>query len=65
MVGQMAVLPLPPGALERLGARLWDEYRIEIPHIRWQSHEFLRLSIQAYNSEQDVARLLDAVAALI
>lgn len=65
MVGQMAVLPLPPGALERLGARLWDEYRIEIPHIRWQSHEFLRLSIQAYNSEQDVTRLLDAVAALI
>ena len=65
MVGQMASLPLPPGTLDRLGARLWDEYRIEIPHLRWQGHEFLRLSIQAYNSERDVTRLLDAVRASV
>ena len=65
MIGQMASLPIPTGTLDRLSTRLWDEYRIEIPHIRWQGHEFLRVSIQAYNSERDVTRLLDAVRASV
>ncbi len=59
--GQMVVLPLPSGTLDKLGTRLWDDYRIEIPHIRWQGREFLRVSIQAYNSVRDVEKLLAAL----
>lgn len=59
--GQMCVLPLPSGTLDKLGARLWDEHQIEIPQIRWQDREFLRISIQVYNSFQDVERLVDAL----
>ena len=59
--GQMCALPLPPGTLARLGTRLWDDYQIEIPHTRWQGHEFLRLSVQAYTSVADIEKLLDAL----
>ncbi len=56
--GQMCVLPLPVGTLDKLGTRLWDEYHIEIPHIRWNGREFVRISIQAYNSQADVEKLI-------
>ncbi len=63
--GQMCVLPLPHGTLDKLGTRLWDEHRIEIPQIRWQGREFLRISVQAYNSLQDVEKLLTALEAVL
>jgi selenocysteine lyase/cysteine desulfurase len=63
--GQMCVLPLPRGTLDRLGTQLWDEYRIEIPQVRWEGREFLRLSIQAYNSVDDVQHLLAALEELL
>lgn len=59
--GQMCVAPLPVGTLDRLGTRLWDEAQVEIPQIRWQGQEFLRISIQAYNSPGDVERLVEAL----
>ena len=62
---QMGVLPLPTGTLDKLGSRLWDEYRIEMPQIRWNGHEFLRISIQAYNSVQDVEKLLGALRTVL
>ncbi|MFN8471512.1 MAG: hypothetical protein U0822_04775 [Anaerolineae bacterium] len=37
--GQMCVLPLPIGTLDKLGTRLWDEYRIEIPQMHWNGKE--------------------------
>ena len=54
-LGQMAVLPLPKnvdGAT--LKKRLYDEYQIEIPHTRWREQSFLRISIQSYNSEEEI-----------
>jgi len=50
---------------ERLGTRLWDEYRIEVPLVRCKEREFLRVSIQAYNSTDEIERLVDALKTLL
>jgi len=44
--------------------RLYDEFRIEVPIIYWDGKPFIRISIQVYNSREDVDRLLDALSSL-
>jgi isopenicillin-N epimerase len=44
---------------------LYDEFQIEIPLIPWQDKKLIRVSIQGYNSKEDVDRLLDALSALL
>ena len=65
-LGQMDILPLPKGidALD-LKTRLYDEYKIEIPKTAYKDQSFLRLSIQGYNTMQDVSSLLSALEALL
>jgi isopenicillin-N epimerase len=62
---QMAVLPLPPCDAPELKRRLWDEHRIEIPHTRWGDRACLRISVQGYNTREDVERLMSAVRELL
>lgn len=63
---QMALAPLPPGTdLDLLKARLYDEYRIEIPCIRWNDRPFIRVSIQGYNTREDLDALLEALEVLL
>ncbi len=63
---QMAVAPLPVETdLTTLKEDLYDTYRIEIPCIEWNGHKFVRISVQAYNSEQDLHTLVAALANLI
>jgi isopenicillin-N epimerase len=62
---QMATLPLPPCDAAALKDRLYDEYRIEIPATAWGDTPCLRISMQGYNTLDDVTRLLEAVAALL
>lgn len=63
---QMATIPLPQmHDLAELKYRLLEEYKIEIPCIEWNNHHYLRMSIQAYNSDEDVARLLSALLTLL
>ncbi|MBK8989402.1 MAG: aminotransferase class V-fold PLP-dependent enzyme [Chloroflexi bacterium] len=60
---QMAAIPLPPGAdLKALKARLYQEYRIEVPLVEWNGRAFIRVSIQGYNTPADTQALLDALA---
>ncbi len=63
--GQMAALPLPEGvdgaALQK---RLYDEYRIEIPHTKWHDQSFLRISIQSYNSSEDIDYFVESLGKL-
>ncbi len=61
---QMAVLPLPPGYGPQLAQQLWEQYRIEVAIMRWRDRFFLRISIQGYNSPDDIDRLLAALTAL-
>jgi isopenicillin-N epimerase len=61
---QMVTLPLPPCDHEKVKAQLYDEFQIEVPIIHWDEKQFIRVSIQAYNSLQDADRLLDALTRL-
>ncbi len=62
---QMATMALPPCDKEKLKTRLYDEFRIEVPIVEWQDRQFVRLSIQAYNSKEDVDRLVEALEKII
>ncbi len=62
---QMVTLPIPSAypAL-KLKSLLMDDYRIEIPVIEWSGRMFLRLSIQAYNTPEEIDRLITALCEL-
>ena len=62
---QMASLPLPTDDGEGLNARLYDEHRIEIPIVRWKGQWLIRISIQAYNTEDDITALVQALKGLL
>lgn len=64
-LGQMAAIPLPELDCTRLKERLYQEYRVEVPVYRWRGKPFLRLSVQAYNTLQDLDALVDALAGLL
>lgn len=62
---QMSSHPLPECDGDAFQRTLFDEYRIEIPVMRGPSGEsFLRISVQGYNTIEDVDRLLAAVSEL-
>lgn len=48
-----------------LKTRLYDEYRIEIPVIDWEQRQFVRVSMQDYNTQDDIDALLAALDALL
>jgi isopenicillin-N epimerase len=61
---QMAVAPLPaqtdaPALKQRLAAA----HRIEIPCFTWQGRPLLRISVQGYNTTEELAHLTNAVQA--
>lgn len=62
---QMASLPLPPCNAETLKQRLYNEFHIEVPIINWNERQFVRVSIQAYNTQADVDALAEALQTLL
>lgn len=63
---QMIVAALPADTdLAALKARLYDEYRIEIPVLQWNERKLIRLSVQGYNSHKDMDALLFALKKLL
>lgn len=61
---QLAVSPLPVSSvLASLKSRLYDVWNIEIPLTTHGRRQFMRISIQGYNSADDLARLLEALVA--
>ncbi|MBI5943021.1 MAG: aminotransferase class V-fold PLP-dependent enzyme [Chloroflexi bacterium] len=59
---QLTAAPLPADTdLAALKARLYDEYRVEVPLIAWKDKKLIRISIQGYNSQEDVDHLLEAL----
>ena len=62
----MVALPLPTGMDgAALKTRLYNDYRIEIPFTEWKGQSFLRISIQGYNSQEDIEVLMDALRKLL
>jgi isopenicillin-N epimerase len=75
MLGSMAALPLPDGALDTapslygdpLQDALLDTFKIEVPIVPWPAppKRLVRISAQLYNEEAEYERLADALAALL
>ncbi len=58
-----------PSASAILQSRLYEEFRIEVPVISWRdplgdNRVFVRISIQAYNTDADVDALIGALSAI-
>lgn len=63
---QMAAMPLPEGIdCRKTQARLYEEFRIEVPFIEWQSHRLIRFSYQVYNQEEDMLALEQALSVIL
>lgn len=62
---QMGVAPIPPCDLTALKGRLYDEYGVEVPIIEWKGRFFVRISVQAYNTQEDIDILVDSLRALL
>jgi isopenicillin-N epimerase len=63
---QMAVAPLPDDVdMNTLKERLYDEYCIEIPLTEWNGRKLIRISVQGYNTTDDLDALVEALHKLI
>ena len=72
MMGSMATIPLPPAPLpvdktDPLQARLLDEFRIEVPILRWgePARRWVRISAHAYNAVGQYRYLATALKSLM
>jgi isopenicillin-N epimerase len=59
---QMTLLSLPSDCdHSELKARLWEQYKVEIPETGWGDRKFLRLSVESYTSQEHIDRLVEGV----
>lgn len=59
---QMAIFQLPPiEDVKSYKTNLYKKYRIEIPSITWNDSQFIRISVQGYNTQSGVDKLLAAL----
>jgi isopenicillin-N epimerase len=63
--GCMAHVPLPPGEARPLQKALWERHGIEVPIIDWGGARWIRVSCHLYNTEQEIAKLVTALGALL
>ncbi len=60
----MAIAQLPRiHDLESFKNRLYTNYGVEIPYQDWQGKQYLRISVQGYNTREDIDALLRALRA--
>jgi len=62
---QMGIAPLPRCDTVLLKKSLYDNYKVEIPLVQWHDKQFLRISVQGYNSQEDIDRLITALTVLL
>jgi isopenicillin-N epimerase len=62
---QMAAFRLPEIEGHVLQRRLYDEFLIEVPVTSIENDQFLRISVQGYNSARDLERLVAALGKLL
>lgn len=51
--------------IQILKSSLYEQYRIEVPVINWNGKSLLRVSVQAYNSDEDLTKLEQALRNLL
>ena len=57
----MSSIPIKSKDILQDQIKFYLKYKIQIPFIKWNNREFFRISIQAYNSREDIIKLLDAL----
>ena len=62
---QMAAFPLPACDEESLQRALFEEYRVEVPITLCGDQSFIRVSVQAYNDQNDLDALTTGLKALL
>lgn len=62
---QFFTVALPPCNTKALKERLYNEHSIEVVVMEWNSTPVLRVSVQAYNTPQDMDTLLQALEVLL
>jgi isopenicillin-N epimerase len=62
---QMAAFWLPEIDGHVLQRRLYDEFRIEVPVTSIETDQFLRISVQGYNTVRDLEKLVTALGQLL
>jgi len=60
-IGQMFSIPIITNEPEKLQRHLFEKYKIEIPVMRHEDKAYLRYSINAFNSQDDLDKLYDTV----
>jgi isopenicillin-N epimerase len=60
-LGQMVSIPIRTSQPEQLQRKLFTEFHIEVPVMRQGSDTYLRYSIQAFNTSDNLDALLDAL----
>ena len=63
--GQMAAFPLPPCNGSDLQKALFERFRIEVPITECGGRQYVRVSVQAYNSPSDIDALVEALTLLL
>jgi isopenicillin-N epimerase len=63
--GQMLAVELPPCDPEEVRRRLFGQHRVEVPCFEHAGRPLLRISVQGYNDESDVERLLAALPEVV
>lgn len=63
--GQMVAVPLPDCDAHDLKTRLYDDYRVEVPVTYHHDRHYVRVSFQAYNTQEDADALVQALAELL
>ena len=62
---QMVAIPVPDIEPESLRTDLFNRHQIEVPVTRHAGQVFVRLSVQGYNTDDDVSRLVQALDSLL
>jgi isopenicillin-N epimerase len=63
---QMAAASLPADTdIAVLKTRLYDELRVEVPMTEWNGRKFVRISVQGYNTQEDMDALVGGLKMLL
>lgn len=60
-LGQMCSIPVNTSQPQELQRLLFEKYRIEVPVMKQDNHIFIRYSVQAFNTQEDLDRLYNAL----
>ena len=61
-VAQMVTIPVHAANAEALRTHLFERHRIEVPVTQHGAHTFVRVSVQAYNTQAELNALISALA---